>query len=419
MKKSNWNLGKKGWFIILLSFLSIYINSAMTSDSLNVTIAAFAERGLNASILYSLSTVATVCAVIGSMIFGKVMQMKTVRMVWGISMLITVPFAILWGNAHSIAVYTIAYLVCYVATTLSATLFGYQVIANWYPKKRGLAMGLITAGYPLSAATTSAIGSILIAKGGLNSFYLFMAIFSGIVGIIVLTYVRDFPEEKGAYPDNNAAFDFETAKKEHEANLQYMATSKWTIKKVLVTGRMWQLWFSIGILGFLAMGIMSNFVNKFLEYQYQIPEILMMLAIAGIIAVPGSVFVGWLDLKIGTKKACIITYLLGIFAIAFNLTHVHALHYLSLPILALMLGGASNFLVSCISAIWGRYDFQNAFRVIQPLNSIMTGIGITVVGVIGTKINYTASYITLLVMAIAGFIVFLTLKVSPIDDTVR
>ena len=84
-----------------------------------------------------------------------------------------------------------------------------------------------------------------------------------------------------------------------------------------------------------------------------------------------------------------------------------------------MLGGASNFLVSCTSAIWGRYDFQNAFRVIQPLNSIMTGIGITVVGVIGTKINYTASYITLLVMAIAGFIVFLTLKVAPIDDTVR
>ena len=419
MKKSNWNLGKKGWFIILLSFLSIYINSAMTSDSLNVTIAAFAERGLNASILYSLSTVATVCAVIGSMIFGKVMQMKTVRMVWGISMLITVPFAILWGNAHSIAVYTIAYLVCYVATTLSATLFGYQIIANWYPKKRGLAMGLITAGYPLSAATTSAIGSMLITKGGLNSFYLFMAIFAGIVGIIVLAYVRDFPEEKGAYPDNNDAFDFETAKKEHEANLQYMATSKWTIKKVLVTGRMWQLWFSIDILGFLAMGIMSNFVNKFLEYQYQIPEILMMLAIAGIIAVPGSVFVGWLDLKIGTKKACIITYLLGIFAIAFNLTHVHVLHYISLPILALMLGGASNFLVSCTSAIWGRYDFQNAFRVIQPLNSIMTGIGITVVGVVGTKINYTASYITLLVMAIAGFIVFLTLKVSPIDDSVR
>ena len=73
-------------------------------------------------------------------------------------------------------------------------------------------MGLITADYPLSAATTSAIGSILITKGGLNSFYLFMAIFAGIVGIIVLAYVRDFPEEKGAYPDNNDSFDFETAK---------------------------------------------------------------------------------------------------------------------------------------------------------------------------------------------------------------
>lgn len=418
-KNSGWNLGKKGWVIIILAFLTIYINSAMTSDSLNVTISAFAERGLNASFLYSLSTVATVCAVIGSIIFGKVMQMKTVRMVWGCSMIVTVPFAVLWGTAHTLAIYTICYLICYVTTTLSAMLFGYQVIANWYPKKRGLAMGLITAGYPLSAATTSAIGSSFIINSGLHAFYIFMAAIAGIIGLIVLIYVRDFPEEKGCYPDNNAAFDFETAKKEHEANLQYMATSKWTIRKVLTTGRMWQLWFSIGILGFLAMGIMSNFVNKFIEYQYQMPEILMMLAIAGIIAVPGSVFIGWLDLKLGTKRACIITYVLGILAIALNLTHVHILHYISLPILALMLGGASNFLVSCTSAIWGRYDFQNAFRVIQPLNSIMTGVGITVVGVIGTKINYTASYIALLILSIAGFVVFLTLKVAPIDDEVR
>lgn len=167
------------------------------------------------------------------------------------------------------------------------------------------------------------------------------------------------------------------------------------------------------------MGIMSNFVGKFMEAGYQMPEILAMLGIAGVCAIPGSVFIGWLDVKIGTKKAGIIVGVLAVLAVAFNLTPVHALHYISLPILAVMLGGSSNLMASCTAAIWGRFDFQNAFRVIQPLNAIMTGIGITVVGIVGTNFGYTAAYQTLLIMAIIGLVAMCVLKVEPIDDEVR
>ena len=418
-KTNSFNLGAKGFVIVILSFISCYVYSALTSDSLNVTIDVFGAMGLNTNALYSMSTIATICGIIGSVILGKIMSMKTVRITWAVCMILTGIFALIWSQAHSVVVYGVGYLACYTLTLACAMLLSSQVIAQWFPRKRGAAMGIATAGFPLSAATTTAVCGAFVGKLGISSYYIFIAVIAIVSGIIIFAFVRDFPEEKGAYPDNDKNFDFETAKKEHEANLKYLKTSKWTVGKCIASGRMWVLWVAVGVTGFLSMGIMSNFVGKFRETGYEMQQILPMLGIAGIVAIPGSMFVGWLDVKFGTKKAGIIVNAMAVLAVAFNLTPVHALHYISLPLLAVMLGGSSNMMVSCTSAIWGRYDFQNAFRVIQPLNSVMTGVGITVVGIVGRNVSYTAAYQVMCGIAIAGLIAMCALKVEPIDTEVR
>ena len=311
------------------------------------------------------------------------------------------------------------------STAMKSALLGdesYNAMAASMMSLNGTAsriMGISTAGYPLSAATTTAVCNAFVGKAGISGFYIYIAAIAIITGIIIIVFVRDFPEEKGAFPDNDKDFDFELAKREHEKNLEYLKTSKWTVKKCISTGRMWLLWIAIGINAFLSMGIMSNFVGKFMESGYKMPEILVMLAIAGVAAIPGSIFVGWIDVHFNTKTALISLGIFAVISVSFNLTPYHILHYISLPFLAIMLGGASNMMVSCTSAIWGRYDFQNAFRVIQPLNSIMTGIGITVVGIVGTHYGYTGAYEIMLVLAIIGLLAQIALKVEPIDKDVR
>mgnify|MGYP000056648636 FL=1 len=116
----------------------------------------------------------------------------------------------------------------------------------------------------------------------------------------------------------------------------------------------------------------------------------------------------------------ILINVLAFVAVLCCLTHVTVLHYISLPILAVMLGGSSNLMVSCTAAIWGRYDFKNAFSVIQPLNSVMTGVGITVVSACNS-IDPTCqlAYIIMAVMAVIGLIAMCVLKVEPIDSEVR
>lgn len=71
-KKSNsFNLGAKGIVIVLLAFVSCYVYSALTSDSLNVTIGVFGEMGLNTNVLYSMSTIATIFGIIGSIFWER------------------------------------------------------------------------------------------------------------------------------------------------------------------------------------------------------------------------------------------------------------------------------------------------------------------------------------------------------------
>lgn len=420
------NLGAKGFVVVILAFLSCYLYSALTSDSLNVTVNVFGAMGLNVNVIYLLSSVATICGIVGSILFGKISAGR-LRITWAAAMILTGVFALVWSRAAGAAIsgnpglglilYAIGYLACYTLVLVSAMLMSFNVMANWFPRKRGVALGIATAGFPLSAATTTAVCANFAANIGM--FYIVYGVIAIVIGIVIFLFVRDYPEEKGAYPDNDKDFDFEAAKKEHLASLEYLKTSKWTIGKLLKTGRIWQIWIGICITGFLSMGIMANFMNKFIEQGYVEGQIFGMLAIVGIVAIPGSVFVGWLDVKIGTKGAAIVVGLLAVAAVALNIPNIMPLHYISLPLLAVMLGGSSNMMTSVTAAIWGRYDFQNAFRVIQPLNAIMTGIGITVVGIVGKNINYLAAYKVMLGMAVVALIVTIFLKVEPIDKDVR
>ncbi|MCR5665628.1 MAG: MFS transporter [Eubacterium sp.] len=414
-KNSTFNLGIHGYGVIILAFCAMYLYSALMNDSLNIMIPALAKsRELDPAILYTFSSIATVIGVVSSVLWGRMLQVKNVKKTWIASLLVVAVFAFIWSFCSNYVIYGLGYIACYAGCMGCGQICSNNIIANWFPKKRGVAMGLATAGFPLSAATTSLLCNAISSRWDAGNFYRLIAVANLILMFIIIVYLKDFPEQRGCYPDNNKDYDFEEAKRELDEGLKYLETSPWTIKRVMKTPRIWQVVFGVGMLGLLSMGIMSNFINKNLEFGYQIPEILGMLAIAGVCAIPGSIFIGWLDTRFGTKIAGCTTYILGICALIFNLTHIHPLHYIALPFLALMLGGASNVLVSVINGIWGRYDFKRAYRVAQPSIAILQGVGITLVGVVGTKLSYVTAYRAVLVLAIVGFILFITLKIKEI-----
>ena len=409
------NFGVKGWCVIIISFLCILLDSSLINDSLNVTIPAFAEiKGWNINSLYMFSTITAWIAVAGAVMWGVVSKKINIRFAWAASLAITAVACLFWGSASS----SVVYLVCLAVSSVGGMGFAYianmNVIANWFPKKKGIAMGWVTIGFPLSAAISANLAGVLLGTGGLENVYRFYAICSIVLCLVVALFIRDYPEQAGAYPDNNHKFEKAEAQEELARGLEYMKTSEWVPSKLLKTGRVWKIAISLGVMELLSLGIMTNFVPRCLQAGYETPEILTMLGIAGIIAMFGSIGCGFLDATMGTKKATIITLIIAIIAIVLNLIPTRGTMYLSLPFLGVMLGGAANYLVSITNTIWGRYDFPMAYKVLKPMVAAIGALGVSVVGVLGNTFSYAFAYGVLAVLAAIATIIMITLDDSLI-----
>ena len=292
-------------------------------------------------------------------------------------------------------------------------------------------MGWVTIGLPLSATISVPILSGILKAGGLHTIYLAYAVITFILGIFVLIFVRDYPEQAGACPDNDRNFDKEEIECLLKAGLEYQKTSKWQPKTLLKTGNMWKIAVSLGIMELLALGIMTNFVPRMLQIGFTEQVIIPMLAMAGIIAMFGSYGCGLLDAKVGPKNAIIITLILGLISLILNLIggfmkvagndHLATiLMFAAQPFLGIMLGGAANYLVSLTSTIWGRYDFDMAYRVLKPLVAVIGAMGVTICGGLGHTVGYSYAYTVLAVLAVfAVKDVYVGLKQDGATDSTR
>ena len=415
------NFGVKGWIILIITFLCIFLDSSLINDSLNVVVDVFAGvHQWNSNMLLGFSTITAWIAVAGAVMWGVLSSKISIRWAWVISLAVTGIACLFWGRASSPAMY----FVCLAVASVGAMGFCYicsmNVISNWFPRKKGMAMGWVTIGFPLSAAVTANFVGGLVGKGGLTQVYTFYAVACFVLCVLVAIFVRDYPEQMGAYPDNNHKFDNEEAKKELALGLEYMKTSSWVPKKLLTTGKVWMIAISLGIMELLSLGIMTNFVPRMIQAGYvdanggPAPIVFAMLGIAGILACVGSVGCGILDAKLGPKKAIQITMVVAVIAIVLNLIPTTATKFASLPFLAIMLGGAANYLVSLTNTIWGRYDFPMAYKVLKPMVAAVGALGVSIVGIIGRSASYATAYGVLAVLTVIALVLVSLVDVTTI-----
>lgn len=75
------------------------------------------------------------------------------------------------------------------------------IVSNWFVKRRGLAFGILSAGFGTSMVSAS-IAQFLISSFGWQTSYIIIGIFSTVVIIPLCTIlIRRSPQEKGLLPD--------------------------------------------------------------------------------------------------------------------------------------------------------------------------------------------------------------------------
>ena len=81
------------------------------------------------------------------------------------------------------------------------------VVSNWFRRKRGLAMGLTTAGIGMGGLVMAPLAALLIGGLGWRATFLIMGLVVIAVGLPVAAFVvRQHPRDSGLLPDGDAAY---------------------------------------------------------------------------------------------------------------------------------------------------------------------------------------------------------------------
>ncbi len=406
------NFGGRGWLLVILCLVGCFVSSS-GSGSINVGFATFsAAMGATQTQLMLGTTIGQIAGAVIAFFFGQLLISKVsprVTILW--CSIIYAVFFFLNSYSTSLAWYYVTFTVFMAASFIWAFLCIQALVANWFPRKRGVAMGWITIGLPLGSGVAANLMSAINNHIGFHVAYLPYAIIAVVVGILYVVCLKDTPAECGCYPDNDKNLDVEQLKAQEKAMQEYQAKSPWNPKRIFSTPAFWFITIGIAFMMF-ASGFMAQVIPTLLTFGVSMTAAPRYMLLVCAFACVGSYLLGWVDTKLGSKPAIVITFCM-IFAMAlFEQLNALAPKLVGFMFLGLVMGAGSNFMISIIMRLWGQQSCMRVFRYAQPICTIVSSFGSTVIAAIATAFggNYNMSFLFIGALGVVGLILILFVK---------
>ncbi len=417
-KTSANNFGKKGWSMIFYCMVSYYLAAALSTDTLNWYPTAFAgihpEWGgadVVSNLANAMSGIGGWLGILAAIIFSIMAAKKGSKFMAILGNILCGIFLILMAITPSLPLFC-AMVICntFVGGNVQLNVVPNNIMNIWFPKKKGLALGWATMGLPICTAT---IILILNAIGNPRTAYIILGIVCFIVAGLSAVWIKNTPEEVGATPDNEP-IDLEFAKQMKER--QELEAKRLTTKVILKNRNTWMIGIGLGFLWLTTIGLVSNFIPRLIGAGVDPGRAIPMLTAAALIGIVGSYIWGLLDLKIGTKKACIVYgvwYLVALLVMIF-LNGSMGMVWIAAIFVGFGIGGIGNLIPSIIGTCFGRFGFIQANRAIAPLNTAIRSCALIIISIIGVQRLHVA-YWVFFVLSICGIIMISLIKVPEYD----
>ncbi|SFR82563.1 Sugar phosphate permease [Pseudobutyrivibrio sp. NOR37] len=390
----------KGWLLIIYGFLG-YFTATAVGSAMNAAAGTLAElRGWQAAVLTSLISLGSLANIVACFVLGKLAARRSAKTLSIICFVIYVVVMVGLGLTTNLAVFAI----CLILANGISCGIGYQLgpvmFSKWFPKRKGIVMGIVTMGIPLCAGVATMIYQRGYEAGGsLGGFMPFIAI--AIVACLLLClFIKENPADAGYTPDNGVEVEGES---EQKVNVE----SIWTTSKLLKTPQVWAHSIALGFQLLFASGLMVQLFPRLLEIGFDPGTAGVMMLASGLLALPGSYLCGVIDSKIGARKAAITSYVFGMIAMAANLTGTTVGVWISLVCIGMVVGGAANWPASLCVEEFGE-SFANGYGIIQPMIQCVGAVGPAFFALFyGLTGSYRIPYICGGILMLVGLLIYL------------
>lgn len=377
------NFGVKGWILLAYQFVGFVAYTVFTNFPMNMLADLFGGAQKLSSLYTTGAVIAIIIQLILSAFIGRIKSIKWVGAIFGI---ITMIFALCIMVINPLMNPSLmgAWQGCYLMICIFAPMWGTftisTLVGQWFPTKKGTFMGIATIAFPIVNGLMGSFAHAVFGGGMPNVFGAYLPYYIIILVIFVLGLIvlKDYPEQCGAYRDNNKDITPEIANAMLAQEIENKRTSVWKTGKTMTNRDYWFVTVACGLLLMFSVGTMTQTASIIGSYGAEMDKfggfagVMVLIMIFGII---GSIVIGFIDTAIGTKKAmiisCVIMLLSGICGMMGNATATVA----ALILLAIFMGASSNFTVSAAAQYWRREDFTSIFACLNPVANLMSAIG--------------------------------------------
>lgn len=413
MNNKRMGYGSRGWVLIVQMFLSFFACFAI-ANAVNI-IAPFksATAGWDATFITSCYTIGGVITFALQMLINKTVARRSAKKGALLFSIIFIAAVIIMGLSTNQWMFAILFIIMKIAADMWCLIENGILVGQWFPRRKGIIMGVTTFGIPLASGMGMAIMGQLIGKSMLISFMPFIV--AAVISVLLQqVFLADYPEDVGCYRDNDASLSIEDAKAEIEREKLAKQNSPWTIGVLLGTKEFWFVILPISFLLFGSIGIMTQVTSILMSIDtafYEQYGTLVLTAIS-FVACFGSWLCGFMDTKLGTKKAVIITCVLMVVTGAIAMIGSLPAILISCAFMAIFMGGGSNYTVSAAMEFWGFSDFSAVYSYVSPVCSMLGALGPMVIAILAASTGgYTIGFGVIAVMGVIG-----TVMINLVDS---
>ena len=412
------SFGARHWSIIVIEGLLIWLAAGAQVHGLNVMTPALSqEYGIDPNLLLYWATPATWGGVIAGNVVAKTCELKGVKLNIIVSLVACgLAFGLLGTAGGSI----VGFVTLFFLVNFFGSGFGYvgglALIANWFPRKKNLALGFVTMGQTMSTAMFVPILAWFISSLGVRGGFWAMAALMFVMVPIVAVFVRNHPEEFGKTPDNLPM----TAAELDASRQARSERSPFTTRQLLKMKDVWLMALGSGGVYIMLVGMMSQMVPRQISMGIPQGQAIANLSLAAFIGVPGAFIWGWLGQRFSSRSIVMVYTLWWIIAISINT--FFALNpvtlWISLIMLGLSFGGATNLTTSLVADKFQRGAFVGAFGVIQPLQGVVRSTAYAILAFGITNLGgYAGAYTLLIGVGVVTLVLFMLCDPTPVEPT--
>ncbi len=391
--------------------LYTFIN-ASSIDGENVFLPRIAQaNGWDYSLVLTIASIAGILSIFFLLGIGQISRKKGARFTIVLTTVLTAVFLILYTSSHHIFLYAIGFFGT-ISCAMACAYFGIgSIVANWFPTKKGIAMGVVAMGPPISSMVMVSVLKGLTGKLGLAKGTLVVSIVLLVFAVVAFVVLRDRPEDCGETPDSMPAEEYEKLKAQEESS------EKISVKAVLSRGDTWRIIYIVGVCSLTLTGVLSQFVVRFTNSGVPENRAILYLSITAAIGIFGSNLVGRMITQFGSKKAYYISGLLLTAGLLLNFTNVQVLVWVSLALFGCTLTLIQLFLNAFVVAVFGRKNYESANAVIFPVVNMAGQACLLVISIclsVFGEIRY--SYLFFALLMIISVVVCKTMKFQPENE---